>query len=483
MTDNEQTQGNAAADFTMLGVDASYIDILKNKGIFSPSIIQQLALPPITEGRDVIVYSGTGTGKTLAYVLPLLPRIDWTSLVLQMLIIVPTQELAMQIVREIDSLVGAGKVAPLIGGASMQRQIDRLKKHPVIAVGTPGRLSELLKMRKLKLQGVHRVVVDEVDQVFALGAGAAAEVEGILKAIPEERQLIFVTATVTESVDRSSRIWMKDSITVRGQTQAEASAAVVHQYIVCERREKIDLVRRLVRTVQPVAALIFVKETEIIGELESKLKFAGLQVESLYGDAGKLERAAVMKRFAAGKLKLLIASDVAARGIDVTRISHIINFEPPADQEQYIHRSGRTGRMGRSGTVVTLTTPGERAPMQKLAAKLAIELIEMKLSHGEWKDATLRSSSQRDSAAIAPANQTRSVPATKLKNPSKKTPSGKAVSPSIPNQSADFSEKSKPSTLRKDKDRNRKRDSKNKGAPRWLKDKQSSKTNPDKADS
>ncbi len=454
--------------FTSLGVEDAYIEVLMSKGIQEPSIVQKLAIPPISEGLDVIVHSGTGTGKTLAYVLPLLNKIDWQSTQLQALVIVPTQELAMQIVREIEALIGTGKTAPLIGGASLPRQIERLKKHPVIAVGTPGRLVELLKLRKLKLQSVNQLVIDEVDQVFALGQGTAREIESLLKAAPADRQLVFVTATVTEAVGHTADKWMVDPMTVQGQTQAEASAGVAHQYIVCERREKIDLVRRLIRTVQPVSALIFIKDTEVVGELEAKLRFAGLQVESLYGDAGKMERAAAMQRFASGKLRLLIASDVAARGIDVTRISHIINFEPPADGEQYIHRSGRTGRMGRSGAVITLVTPGERMQLHKLAGRLGIQLIEKQLSHGQWKDAGRRmpTSASARSEQAQPSRQTR-----QLKEPPKNKEQDRQGT-GMPQRDIKQQSNAAPRNLGKDKEHNRKRDNKNKGAPRWLKEKQ-----------
>ena len=453
--------GTQASGFAQLSVAEEYITILQNKTITAPSRIQREAIPPIIAGKDVIVHSGTGTGKTLAYVLPILQRIELDSKRLQALVIVPTQELAMQIVREIESLAGSGAVIALIGGASLQRQLDKLKGHQPIAVGTPGRLVELLKLRKLKLAHIRHIVIDEVDQVFSLGA--AGEVETLLKAAPRERQLLFVTATVTEQVGRTAANWMREPVTVRGETQAEATAAVTHEYMLCEYREKIDAIRRLVRTVKPVSALIFIRDTQVIGELEAKLKFAGLQIESLYGDAGKQERATVMQRFATGKLKLLIASDVAARGIDVTRISHVINFEPPIDAEQYIHRSGRTGRMGRSGTVVTLATRGEVAGLKKLTGKLGLTLRQMTLSHGEWKE-----------AGSALPRDRKPEPAVNQNQPSKpKAVSRTAATPAPASASTPSQSKVKREPTKKERLRERERERKNKGAPRWLKEKKS----------
>lgn len=453
--------------FTQLGVSEAAVEILRGKDIEEPAIIQRESIPLILAGRDIIVHSGTGTGKTLAYVLPLLEQVDLEAKQVQGLIVVPTQELAMQIVREIEALAGSGKVIALIGGASLQRQVDRLKKHQPIVVGTPGRLVELLKLRKLKLGFVRHAVIDEVDQVFSLGANS--DVDTLLTAIPKDRQLVFVTATVTEEVERSARRWMQEHAIVRGQSQEEATASVTHEYMVCDYRDKIDMVRRLIRTVKPASALIFVRDADVIGELEAKLKFSGLQVESLYGEAGKQERASVMARFVSGKLRLLIATDVAARGIDVTRISHVINFEPPIDAKQYIHRAGRTGRMGRSGTVITLVTVGERSLLARHSAKLGIELKQKTLSHGEWVDADL-AANRRDSRKASDTDRGRNrKDGVLLANREDKEHWRE------PNQMDSRREsnvaQSQNGQRKRDRIRQRERDRKNKGAPRWLKEK------------
>lgn len=424
--------------FAALGVESPLLERLTERGITSPAAVQIEAIPHIAKGRDTIVHSATGTGKTLAYLLPLLEKLDPANKNLQFVIIVPTQELAMQIVREVEWLAGRGSVAALIGGAAISRQIEKLKSHPSIAVGTPGRLAELLKSRKLKLHQIQSVVVDEVDQVFSLGA--KGEMQSLLSSIPKQRQLVFVTATLTSLVNECAGRWMREPITVQGQSLSEATSAVKHYYIICQRREKIDLLRRLIRTVSPESALIFVNDTEVIGAVEAKLKFSGLTAASLYGEAGKQERTTVMNRFSTGRLQLLIATDVAARGLDVEGVSHVINFDPPADPEKYVHRSGRTGRMGSGGTVITLITAGEKYLIGKLVNKLGLLFTEKKLSYGQLVNA-------------GQVNQS----ATTLQ---KKNVSQRSEKPQ-PHSHTPSPQKSK----------SRERDLKNKGAPRWLKEK------------
>jgi ATP-dependent RNA helicase DeaD len=482
MSNLQQTENS----FIGLGISSPYLERLIERGLKTPVPVQNNTIPAMIEGRDVIVHSATGTGKTLAYLLPLLQKLDTGSKDLQFLIIVPTQELAMQIVREIEWLAGREAVAALIGGAAVTRQIDKLKSHPPFVVGTPGRLNELMNARKLKLHQVRTVVIDEVDQVFSLGA--KGEVESLLRNVPKERQLVFVTATLTGLVNECAARWMKEPITIKGQTLSEANSAVEHHYIVCQQRDKIDMVRRLIRTVNPTSALIFVNDTEVIGALQAKLTYANLDVESLYSEAGKQDRASVMQRFSSGRLQLLIASDIAARGIDVENISHVINFDPPSDAEKYVHRSGRTGRMGKVGTVITLVTGSEKYLIGKFVTKLGILFSEKTLAYGELREAGQEvkrnprgsaptkssqsgKSNKRDTAAAhnqTPAategvnsNSDTQVPRNSL--PSDGSGAYSSVSPS---QQAQQLPKSK---------KQRNRDSKNKGAPRWLKDKEKGK--------
>jgi ATP-dependent RNA helicase DeaD len=463
--------------FIGLGIESPYIERLIEHGIKAPVPVQSNAIPEINAGHDVIVHSATGTGKTLAYLLPLLQKLDSSVKELQFLIIVPTQELAMQIVREIEWLAGRDAVVALIGGAAVTRQIEKLKSHPPFVVGTPGRLNELVNTRKLKLHQVRSVVIDEVDQVFSLGA--KGEVESLQRHMPKERQLIFVTATLTSLVNECAERWMQMPLTIKGQSLSEATTAVDHHYIVCQHRDKIDMVRRLIRTVRPTSALIFVNDTEVIGALQAKLTYANLEVESLYGEAGKQDRASVMQRFSSGRLQLLIATDIAARGLDVESISHVINFDPPADAEKYVHRSGRTGRMGRSGTIITLVTANEKYLIGKFVTKLGILFSEKTLAYGELRDAG-------QEVKRPPRVTGNKVPSKSANLKSKSTvQAADILTPDISNIDSneehtrlDSNRDSSHTQLspaqqspRMPKSKKRGRDSKNKGAPRWLKDK------------
>lgn len=438
-------------DFASLGISRALAERLQQQGITAPVPVQIKAIPEILRGRDVILRSATGTGKTLAYALPLLHRLEEETAAAsapRALVIAPTQELAMQIVRVLEGLTDGVKIAACIGGASLQRQIERLKEKPALVVGTPGRLTELHKLRKLKLHQIGAVVIDEVDQLLALGG--EAELEALLRAMPRDRQLLLVSATVTNDVRRKTASWMRDPLEVVGESMEEAVSETLHQYMLCERRDKIDLARRLLRTLNPQAALLFVGDADAIGETEAKLAYAGLPVKSLYGEAGKRERAEVMRQFAAGRLKFVIATDIASRGLDVPQITHIVNLDVPPDVERYVHRAGRTGRMGRGGTVITLATAAELPGLRRIARKLGLVLQAMTLSYGRWIEAPAH--------ALPPAGR-------------RKAGAGAPRHDAPPPAAAAKSGRSGQADDRRDKaPKERHRDRKNKGAPRWLKD-------------
>lgn len=467
---NETAAHGNGGGFAELGIRQPFCDALEAMSIREPAAIQRRAIPVLLAGRDAVIESGTGTGKTLAYLLPVLERLNTGINKVQGLIIVPTQELAMQIVRLADALMGSGRTAALIGGASLKRQIDKLKQGPLLAVGTPGRLAELIRLGKLKPGHIRVAVVDEADQVFDLGEKGDAV--SVLSALPKERQLVFVSATIAAETAEQAAKWMGDPRRISGPSQAEVFASVEHHYTVCQQRDKIDVIRRFVRTVNPAAALLFVGDSGRIGEIEAKLKYAGIAAESLYADAGKQERANVMRRLAAGSLQLAIATDLAARGLDVPHLTHVLQFEPPADAKTYLHRAGRTGRMGRSGTVVTLVAPSELGLLSRLGNRLNLSLEQMALSHGQWVPARGRAgdkASERPSAERAKRGAAR--PAAKpeaTERPVAEKPPGTAPA-SGRGTGAHQVPGGKKQASRNQK---RKRDTKNKGAPRWLKEKQ-----------
>ncbi|TVY08985.1 DEAD/DEAH box helicase [Paenibacillus cremeus] len=475
--------------FASLHIRPDYVKKLQEQEITEPSPIQMDAIPPILEGKDVVAQSQTGTGKTLAYCLPLLHKVDENAREVQALVLVPTRELGMQIVHTLDQLVKDSgiRVQQLIGGASIERQIDKLKLKPQIVVGTPGRVQELVKLRKLKLTGIRTVVVDEVDQVFELGS--MQDVEALFKGMLKERQLLFFSATLPAPIQNVIDRWMNDPHYVRVNPEQRTAETLEHQYYVCQERDKIDMLRRLVRHYNPKGAIVFINETDDIGEAVAKLQYVGLSVEGLYGDSFKQERARAMQGFRAGRFQLLLATDVAARGLDLPQVTHVFNLDPAIDADHYVHRVGRTGRMGRKGTAISIITPREQFIIDKFAKTLGITIQRREMSHGRVIDPeqerTIRHEARKPSAGATgrvrpaePAGEKREGAAGSEEVRETKTSSGvRSEGLAGKKQAAVSSFTAKPKTAGQqpsvDKRKvERDRDRKNKGAPRWLKAKQ-----------
>uniref|UniRef100_UPI000693A97A DEAD/DEAH box helicase n=1 Tax=Gorillibacterium massiliense TaxID=1280390 RepID=UPI000693A97A len=386
-------------NFASLPLPERLVDKLRERKMIEPTQIQREAIPLAVEGKDLIAESQTGTGRTLAYLLPLMAKLDPEQKATQAVILVPTRELGMQIVKEAEWLAEGTKllVQQLIGGAALSRQVEKLRLHPQLVVGTPGRIVELIKLRKLSMHHVKTIVVDEVDQVFDLGS--QQEVEQILKGSLRDRQVLFFSATVTQGIREMAKRWMQSPAEVRVRPEQKTAETLEHLFFVCEQRAKIETLRKIVRSLNPRSAIVFVNETDDIAEVEQKIRYTGLSIAALYGEAGKQERAKVMDGFRRGKFQLLLATDVAARGLDLPGVSHVIQFDPPVDADHYVHRAGRTGRMGRSGTVLSLVTERERFIIDKFAKQLGIEIAEKAVYGGEVVDAA----AARGRKAPAPA--------------------------------------------------------------------------------
>ncbi len=459
--------------FQELGLRESLADLLAEAGITAPTPVQKQAIPAMLKGRDGVLVSPTGTGKTLAYLLPILERLDGSRRETQAMILAPTQELAMQIVREAQRYgtpLGI-KTTALIGGAALSRQLERMKAKPALVVGTPGRVREIASRGKLHLPSIRHIVVDETDRVFSLGG--REDVERLIRQCARERQTVFVSATRSDTMREAENMWLSDP------WESEAAVAGVHSgsglpetirhwYFVCDRRDKIDLVRRLVRHLSMKPVLLFLNDIEKIGELSAKLKYEGVPVDTLYGDTPGKERGEALQRFRAGRTTLLIATDLAARGLDVPGLPLVIQFEPALDADHYVHRAGRTGRMGKEGLSVMLVTPQERFIADKLSKQLGIAMEQKTLFEGRVvspEEASLKrkpfppgSAGLADSEAAKPSRADRR-PAAPVRKPAAKppVPSGKGK------MKAD-----------------RERDRKNKGAPRWLKAKREASPSPDR---
>ncbi|WP_235857592.1 DEAD/DEAH box helicase [Paenibacillus albiflavus] len=461
--------------FRDLGIEDRWLQGLDQLRIMTPTNIQAEAIPAVLAGKDVVAQSQTGTGKTLAYLLPMLQAIDPTSKHLQALVLVPTRELGMQILQVIDSLT---KEIPaeqrvrsqaLIGGAALSRQVEKLKEHPHIAVGTPGRIVELLGMRKITVHYVSTLAIDEVDQVLALGS--ASDVDRILKGMQRDRQLLYFSATVTDDVYQSAQQRMQDPVEVAINPEQLTSATIGHQYYVCEQRNKLDTLRRLVHVMKPKSGIVFVNATSDIQDVVSKLQHIGLSVMGLSGDAGKGERAQVMQAFREGKFQLLLATDVAARGLDIEGITHIFHLDLPVNNEYYLHRVGRTGRMGRKGMAVSIVSPKEVWIVEKIAKQLHITIQHKEMFGGKIVEP---GEARHEYKAKPSAANSKSTPVSKQKANSASI-AGAAPKPVGDKQKPIASKAQQAATPRKKSNKEIERERKNKGAPKWLKAKREEK--------
>ncbi len=371
------------ASFAAIGIQEDLIARLSEFGINEPSPVQEQSIPLLLEGRDVLAASQTGTGKTLAYLLPLLQSINPEQRAVQKMVLAPTQELAMQIVREAERY-GAHRgirVLGLIGGAAMKRQIDKLRDHPQLVVGTPGRIRELIGMRKLKMHDVSTIVIDEADQMFQLSG--AGEVTKIVSSAQRTRQLVMLSATIGLETKAMAFKEMKDMAEIGIDPGVMTTQSLEHHYVVAEERNKIDMLRRVIRHYNPDRALVFVNTNDDISDIVGKLNHLGLTAASISGDADKVTRSNVLAGFRGGKFRVLVASDVAARGLDIENLALVVSFDPAFDSEHYVHRAGRTGRMGRKGLSVSIVTEQQTFIMRKFAKELDISLQEREMFAGK----------------------------------------------------------------------------------------------------
>ncbi|MED3561356.1 DEAD/DEAH box helicase [Bacillus xiapuensis] len=342
----------------------------QKSGFAEPTTIQTEAIPCVLEGKDLIAESPTGTGKTLAYLLPLLNKVDSNLPSLQAVVLASSQELVMQVYQEFQKWSeGSGiRGASIIGGANVKRQLEKLKKRPHVIFATPGRLYELIKQKKVKMHEVKLVVLDEGDQL--LTPEHLGTVQNIVKSTMADRQVVLFSATMKVETEKHAAGLTKDPEVLRvGKGEAASSGEVEHIYFLAEQRDKIKLLEKIAR-LEGIKALAFINDIGEIQVFKEKLHFKELSVGILHSDMKKLERQATLKAFRDGKMTMLIATDVAARGLDIQGVTHVVHIDFPRDIDQYVHRSGRTGRMGASGTVISLVTEREERELKRFCREL-----------------------------------------------------------------------------------------------------------------
>ncbi|WP_205948521.1 DEAD/DEAH box helicase [Pueribacillus theae] len=357
----------------------------KQSGFQKPTNIQTETIPLITEGKDVIAESPTGTGKTLAYLIPLLDKIKPEKKNAQVVVVAPSRELVMQIFDVVQQWAKEGDMlsASFIGGANVKRQLEKLKKNPQIIVGTPGRVAELIKMKKLKMHQVKTIVLDEADQLLI--PEHMETIQTIVKATMKERQIVMFSATLPETVEKIGQEIMNDPVFIRVKKDKETAKKVNHLYFVCDKREKIDILRSLMRG-HVSSALAFFRDVGNLNVIAAKLAYKGIEAGILHSESSKREREEAIKKFRSKDYSLLLATDLAARGLDIDGLSHVIHFDLPENANQYIHRSGRTGRMGAEGTVISIVTASEERVLKKYSRDLNIPVHRKVLYGGKIRD-------------------------------------------------------------------------------------------------
>lgn len=353
--------------FSELGLNDELLKAIKRSGFEEATPIQEQTIPLALAGKDVIGQAQTGTGKTAAFALPILQNLDSHSKVIQALIIEPTRELAIQTQEELFRLgrdEGA-RVQVVYGGADIGRQIRSLKNHvPAILVGTPGRLLDHLKRKTINLESVNTIVLDEADEM--LDMGFIQDIESILSYVKNRKQTLLFSATMPKPILNISEKFMNNPEIVQVKTK-ELTADLIDQYFVRSKdSEKFDIMCRLIDVESPDLAVIFVRTKRRVDEVTRGLQARGYNAAGIHGDLSQARRISVLKRFRAGKLDILVATDVAARGLDISGVTHVYNYDIPQDPDSYVHRIGRTGRAGQNGSSITFVTPNEIGYMRTI---------------------------------------------------------------------------------------------------------------------
>ena len=353
-------------DFRALGASDAVCNVLSERGIEHPFPIQSLVIPEALRGGDVLAKSPTGSGKTIAFAIPIVERLDLDAARPSALVLVPTRELAAQVTEELE-LVGAPRgvrAAAVYGGVPLRRQADDARRAHVV-VATPGRLQDLVDRRMLSIDSVRVLVLDEADRM--LDMGFKPQVDRLVRRLPEKRQTMFFSATLDGEVGELARRYTRFPARFEGELPEERrSGEVDHRFVPVTADNKVQTLVELLPG-EDGLALVFVRTKAGADRLVQKLRRHDVDAVAIHGDKAQSQRERALERFDQGKVRTLVATDLAARGLDVERITHVINFDPPEEPAAYTHRVGRTGRAGRGGTGITLVLPEQQAEVSRVA--------------------------------------------------------------------------------------------------------------------
>lgn len=386
---NETTETTDPVTFGDLGLDAKVLKALDDVGYETPSPIQAATIPPLLAGRDVVGLAQTGTGKTAAFALPILSRLDLAQKTPQALVLAPTRELALQVCEAFERYAAHLKgvhVLPVYGGQGYGVQLSALRRGVHVVVGTPGRIMDHLDKGTLDLTELRFLVLDEADEM--LNMGFAEDVETILADTPEDKNVALFSATMPAQIRRISKAYLRDpeEITVKNKTATASN--ITQRYLMVSYPQKVDALTRILEVENFEGMIVFVRTKNETETLAEKLRARGFSAAAINGDVAQAQRERTVNQLKSAKLDILVATDVAARGLDVERISHVVNYDIPTDTESYVHRIGRTGRAGRSGDAISFVTPRERYLLKHIEKATRQPLTQMQLPSAEDVNAT-----------------------------------------------------------------------------------------------
>jgi ATP-dependent RNA helicase DeaD len=370
----------ASAGFSALELKAEVLRALTDVGYEAPSPIQAATIPPLLNGRDVLGQAQTGTGKTAAFALPILSRIEMRVGKPQALVLTPTRELAIQVAEAFQRYathIPGFQVLPIYGGQSYGPQLHALRRGVHVVVGTPGRVIDHLDRKTLDLSELRFMVLDEADEMLRMGF--IDDVEKVLEATPPERQVALFSATMPPPIRKIAQRHLKEPVEVTIKAATTTAANIRQRYWWVSGMHKLDAMTRILEAEPFDAMIIFARTKQATEELAEKLQARGLAAAAINGDIAQPQRERVIQQLKEGKLDILVATDVAARGLDVDRISHVLNYDIPYDTESYVHRIGRTGRAGRSGEAILFVTPREKGMLRAIERATRQPIEEMKL--------------------------------------------------------------------------------------------------------
>ena len=354
--------------FQDLNISEPLCELLRQHGIEEPTSVQEQAIPAVRSGKDLMVQSRTGTGKTLAFLLPVMEKIKRGVPTAQALIVVPTRELAVQI-SKVASIVGqTADVTSLViyGGQDIERQKEKLRRHPQLIIGTPGRLLDHVRRRTVDISQVNRVVLDEADEMMKLGF--LEDVEMLLRHMAADRQLLLFSATIPERVRGLAHAYMRQPQHIAVEAEHVTLESIRQVIIDTTEETKLDRLCEIINQEQPYLAMVFCHTRKRVGMVAMALAQRGYLADELHGELTQVQRTLVLKRFRKAELQILVATDIAARGLDIEGVTHVINFDIPHRTEDYIHRIGRTGRAGEKGTAITFVNARQYEILRRIEA-------------------------------------------------------------------------------------------------------------------